>query len=92
MKRLQFTNDCRPKEDDIIMCCTKDEGHIYCGVVGFPCKMDIDWSDNPDEAKRSMYLSIFINERETDVTVDTLNIKWWYLLPLTKKELYTGEN
>lgn len=90
MERLKFTEDCRPKPDDIIMCCT-NEGHIYCGVVTYPSYMDVKYARDIDKETRSISISMFVNEMETNVKVDTLEIRWWHLLPLTRTELWTGK-
>ena len=89
MERLKFTEDCRPKEEDIIICCS-EKGYIYCGVVTYPSNVYIDFAYDPDKERRSIYISMFVNEKETSVKIDTLEIRWWHLFPLTKRELWTG--
>jgi hypothetical protein len=72
--RLSFTEQ-RPDTNDVIMLCTKD-GKIWCGVV--------------DCAENQIVMSMFVNDRETEGCVDFDDIRWWQPLPLTKKELYSG--
>ena len=87
MKRLQFTSNCRPKNNDIIMLCTK-QGEIWCGVVSYPSK--IDYELYGEECMEQLSISMFVNDEETEGSVEFENIRWWHLLPLTKKELYSG--
>ena len=63
------------------MLCTKD-GDIWCGVVSYPTKSD--------EYMDQLSISMFVNDQETEGGVDYDNIRWWHELPLTKKELYSG--
>jgi len=75
MKRQLLTETNRPNKDDIVMLCT-NEGKIFCGVVGYN--------------KDTLYVSMFVNDRETEASVQLEEVRWWHLLPLTKQELYSG--
>lgn len=86
-ERLAFTDECRPKENDVVMLCTKD-GTIWCGVVTYPSKADCRMYG--DEYMEQLFISMFVNDQETEGSVEMDNIRWWRLLPLTKKELYSG--
>jgi hypothetical protein len=74
-ERLKLTTECRPNEEEVVLCCT-NKGNIYCGVVNY-------WGEK-------ITFSMFVNERETDVTTPISNIRWWQPFPLTKEELYLG--
>ena len=80
-ERLKLTAECRPNEEEVVLCCT-NKGNIYCGVVNYPHKLDID--------QDCITISMFVNEKETEVMVEYNNIRWWQLFPITKKELWNG--
>jgi len=86
-RRLKFTDDCRPKNNALVMLCTQT-GKIWCGVVRYPHALDGEWYG--EGYLNQIILSMFINDRETEGKIPFENIRWWHLLPLTKKELYSG--
>lgn len=86
-KRLSFTEQ-RPKTNDVIMLCTKT-GKIWCGIVDYPSK--IDGTLYGSDYMNQVVMSMFVNDQETEGCVDFDDIRWWQPLPLTKKELYSGD-
>lgn len=77
--RQALTKENRPKKDDVVMLCTKT-GRIMCGVVHYG---DPKWGQ-----EGYIGVAMFVNDRETDMTVLEEQIRWWDVLPLTKKELW----